>query len=92
MSSTTPQTPGTKTGFGPDQVKLPTPQWATNIFRVVLYAAAVTTIVLGTITEIPDHVKVIVLKYSIEGVTLVHALSKMFGVSIPNDPTQNGTK
>jgi hypothetical protein len=76
------------TKFGPKQIGNPTPQWATNIFRVALYLAAITTIVLGTISEIPDHVKVIVLKYSIEGVTLIHAITKLFGITITNDPTQ----
>lgn len=90
--STTQQTAPTVTKFGTDQIGQPTPKWANYVFRAVLYAAAATTIVLGTISEIPDHVKVIVLKYSIEGVTLVHAFSKLFGVSIANDPTQDGSK
>lgn len=76
------------TKFGVKQIANPTPQWATNVFRVALYLAAITTIVLGTISEIPDHVKVVVLKYSIEGVTLIHALTKLLGITITNDPTQ----
>jgi hypothetical protein len=86
-----PQTtePATVTKFGLNQIGNTTPQWATNIFRIALYAGAIATIVLSTITEIPDSVKLVIAKYTLEGITLIHALSKMFGITIQNDPTVN---
>ena len=77
-----------KTSFGVNQISNPTPNWANWIFRTLLYAGAITTIVLSTITEIPDNVKLVVAKYTLEGITLVHAFTKMFGITIVNDPTQ----
>lgn len=74
-----------KFGFG--QLAKPTPQLATNIFRVILYAAAIIAVVLGTVSEIPATVKVIIMKYCAEATVLVHALSKMFGVDVGADPT-----
>lgn len=74
-----------KFGFG--QLAKPTPQLATNIFRVVLYGAAIVAIVTGAISEIPDSIKVVVMKYSAEATVLVHALSKLFGVDVGSDPT-----
>jgi hypothetical protein len=71
--------------FGLNQIGKPTPATATWVFRVVLYTAAALTIISATITEIPDHVKVIIAKYSSEAVILVHAFSKLFGVPLPND-------
>lgn len=68
--------------FGWKQLFKPTPQIAKNIFRVVLYAAALTNIFLMVIDEIPPHVEAIVGKYSIYAVTLVHMISKLFGIDI----------
>lgn len=77
-----------KVKFGFAQIFNPTPQTATNIFRFFLYLGALNAIVVGGISEIPDHVKVIILKYTAEGVTLIHAITKLFGITISNDPTQ----
>lgn len=80
--------PTAVTKFGVNQIWEKTPIWANVVFRVALYLAAATTIVLSTISEIPDHTKVVIMKYSLEGVTLIHAFSKLFGIQITNDPTQ----
>ena len=76
-----------KVKFGISQINNPTPKWATQIFRAVLYTAAAASIVLGIVTEIPDHLKEVILRYSVETVALVHALSKLLGVTIVTDPT-----
>lgn len=68
--------------FGLDQITAPTPKTAKYIFRAVLYTAAAANIIVGTITEIPEPVKVAIMKYSLYGVTLVHAFSKLFGIDI----------
>ncbi len=73
--------------FGLGQIKNPTPKWATNVFRIVLYAAAVAGIIIGSISEIPDPVKVVILKYAAEVTLAVHALTKLFGIVIDDDPT-----
>jgi hypothetical protein len=75
-----------KFGFG--QIFKPSPQWAKNVFRTVLYTSAVVGILSGIITEVPPTVKVIVLKYSLEATAAVHALSKLFGIDITDDPTK----
>ena len=77
----------TTTRFGVNQIGNPTPQWATNIFRIVLYTAAAANIVVLTVTQIPPDVQKTIAQISIEAVTLVHALSKLLGVTIDNDPT-----
>ena len=69
-----------KFGFG--QIANATPGFAKWVFRAVLYMAAIANIVLGVVTEIPEPVKFIVLKYSLYGVTLVHSLSRMFGIEV----------
>lgn len=76
-----------KVKFGLGQIGNPTPQWATWTFRVLLYAGAIVTVVLSTVSEIPDNIKLVVAKYTLEGITLVHALTKMFGITITDDPT-----
>jgi len=69
-----------KFGFG--QITNPTPQMAKNVFRIVLYAAAVVNLILQTVVEIPPHVATIVAKYSLYAVTLVHGFSKLFGIDV----------
>ena len=68
--------------FGLNQIKNPTPLWAKNVFRVVLYTAAAVNIVLDIVTEIPPEVKVLIAKYSLYLVTGVHSFSKLFGIDI----------
>jgi hypothetical protein len=68
--------------FGLSQIGATTPKTAKWAFRVILYLAAAANIIVGTVTEIPEPVKVIILKYSLYGVTLVHAFSKLFGIDI----------
>jgi hypothetical protein len=71
--------------FGLGQIHNPTPQFATWLFRYVLYGATVLNIICQVISEIPEPVKAMIGKYSIEAVTLCHILSKMFGVPLPAD-------
>ena len=68
--------------FGLDQIKNPTPLMAKNIFRIVLYTAAVANIVLDIVTEIPPDIKAMIAKYSLYLVTGVHSFSKLFGIDI----------
>lgn len=75
------------TKFGPKQIGNPTPQWATNVFRIALYTAGVTTIIIGTFTSIPPTIKAEIMQYCVEGVIAIHAISKLFGITIQNDPT-----
>lgn len=71
--------------FGLGQVGKTTPTWAKQLFRIVLYVATAVVITTQIITEIPEEIKVIVSKYAIEAVALVHAFSKLFGVDIKED-------
>ena len=68
--------------FGIDQIVNPTPKSVKNVFRWVLYAAALANLILQIVTEIPEPVRAIVAKYSLYAVTLVHGISKLFGVDI----------
>lgn len=68
--------------FGLSQITATTPKTAKNIFRAVLYTAAVVNIVLDVVTDIPAPVKAMIAKYSIEAVALVHAFTKLFGIDM----------
>lgn len=84
-TTTTDNTVKTETGavkFGIGQISNPTPKTAKNIFRVVLYAAALANLILQIVVEIPEPVRIIVAKYSIYAVTLVHGISKLFGIDV----------
>lgn len=70
----------TKVKFGLKAITLPTPKVATQIFRAVLYAATVVTILTNTFTEIPPELKATINKYALEVVTAVHLISKLFGL------------
>lgn len=69
-----------KAGLG--QITNPTPQFAKNIFRIVLYAAVIVNIVILNVPTIPDHYKVQILAYAGMATGLVHAISKLFGIDI----------
>ncbi len=71
-----------KTTFGLKQINKSTPPWTKTVFRIVLYTATALTLVTQIVTEIPEDIKTMVAKYSLESVALVHALSKLFGVKI----------
>jgi hypothetical protein len=77
--------------FGIGQITNPTPQLAKNIFRVVLYAAAIVNIVMLNIPSIPEETKVQIMGYSSMATVIVHAISKLFGIDIsdiePPKPT-----
>jgi len=72
----------TKTKFGIGQIGNTTPIWAKNAFRVALYVATALVLVTQTITEIPEPIKVSIAKYALEAITLIHALTKLFGVQL----------
>lgn len=77
-------------------IAMPTPQLATKIFRVILYAAALVSIIVPMFPEIPHQTAEIVNSWAIRLVALSHAISKMFGIDIsavvpPNTQTDNGT-
>lgn len=68
--------------FGIAQIGNPTPKVVKNVFRWVLYAAALANLILQIVVEIPEPVRAIVAKYSLYAVTLTHGISKLFGVDI----------
>lgn len=78
--------------FGLSQIGATTPQTAKWVFRAVLYTAAAANIIVGTITEIPEPVKVAILKYSLYGVTMVHSFSKLFGIDISDSEPPAASK
>lgn len=63
-------------------ISMPTPELATKIFRVVLYAAALVSIVLPMFPEIPENIRNTVINWSLRLVALTHAISKLFGIDI----------
>ncbi len=67
-----------KFGFG--QIVKETPQFAKWMFRIVLYATSALTLIINVVTEIPEPIKLMITKYSLYAVTLVHGFSKMFGI------------
>jgi hypothetical protein len=71
------------------QLFQPTPELAKSIATGVLYTAAIVNIILASIPQIPTPLNGDIAQYSLEGVTLVHAITRLFGISITNDPTQN---
>lgn len=82
--------PDTKVGLG--QITNPTPKWATWVFRIVLYAAAVMNIIVTVIAEIPADMQLILLKYSAYAVTLTHMFTRLFGIPTPKIPEYNPPK
>lgn len=75
--------------FGLGQLLQPTPALAKSIATWVLYAAAIVNIILANVVQIPAPVKGLIAQYSLEGVALVHAITRLFGITITNDPTQS---
>lgn len=75
-----------KVKFGFGQISKKTPEYATWIFRIVLYAAALANFVVDVVTEIPPDIKVIIAKYSVYAVTLTHGITKMFGITVEPPP------
>lgn len=93
MAQETETTIATETApvkFGLGQITNPTPKVAKNVFRVVLYTAALINLVLQVIVEIPEPVRIMVGKYSIYAVTLVHSISKLFGIDISDVTPSSG--
>lgn len=70
----------TKVKFGFNAITKPTPELATKIFRVVLYAAALANIIIDIFPEIPLEVKGMIAMYSVKAVAIVHAITKLFGL------------
>lgn len=68
--------------FGLGQITMPTPQIVTQIFRVILYAAALVSIVVPMFPEIPSHIADLVSRWAIRLVALSHAISKLFGIDL----------
>lgn len=63
-------------------VKMPTPAVLTNIFRILLYAATIVSFCLPLFPEVPEHMALTIGNWSLRVVTIVHFISKMFGVDI----------
>jgi len=76
-----------KTKFGFGQILSETPKWATWIFRVVLYAAGATVIIVGSLHSIPAPVKVDILTTCSEVTLAVHGLTRMFGLQVQDPPS-----
>lgn len=74
-----------KVGFGVGQISNPSPVWATWVFRIVLYAASITTFIVTTAKGIPDSVAINIASYCSMATMVAHALSKMVGIDITKD-------
>lgn len=68
--------------FGVGQINRPTPVFAKQAFRFVLYAAALVNMLLFFIPDIPPHIQFVALKYTAIVTPLSHAISKLFGIDI----------
>ncbi len=66
--------------FGFGQIPKTTPEFAKWIFRIVLYATSVINLVISVVTEIPPDIKMMMAKYSLYAVTMVHGFTKLFGL------------
>lgn len=67
---------------GMKAIKMPTPAVATNIFRFVLYAAFLTSEISNMFPEIGEHTSLIISKYCLRAIAVVHLLSRTFGIDI----------
>lgn len=74
----------TKFGFG--QILADTPKWASWAFRIVLYLAMATILIVTSFTEIPAPVVKMICKMCGEIVIVVHGLTRMFGIEIKDPP------
>lgn len=68
--------------FGLNQLQNATPAVATWVFRIVLYAVTISSIICNTVSEIPQPLKDLINHYGLEAVALVHLLSRFFGVDV----------
>ena len=75
-----------KITFGVPSLKKPTPQIATTVATVILYAAGVINLVFLSFPSIPTPIKTVVGEYSASGVAFVHAICNMFGLT-PQNPS-----
>ncbi len=71
--------------FGFNQIKNPTPNTATWIFRIVLYVAMLGNIAINTMTNMKPETKLAIVSWSSFATLAVHSASKMFGVPLPDD-------
>ncbi len=76
------------TGFGFGHIGSPTPQFATNIFRIVLYLSSVGTIAVSMFTTMKPETKVLVAEICSFATLATHMASKMFGVQLPEDTSK----
>lgn len=72
--------------FGFSQIVKPTPDTAKKAFKVVLYTLGLVNLILAVFTDIPQPVKDVVGRYSIELAMFVHGFSKMFGIQVEDMP------
>lgn len=63
-------------------IRMPTPAILTNIFRVLLYAAAIISFCLPLFPEIPETMALKIGNWALRIVTIIHFISKMFGIDI----------
>lgn len=73
--------------WGLSQIKAETPAFANWTFRIVLYVCGAAAIIVGGYTQIPKEIKLEVLQYCSETTLIVHALTRMFGLTVkgPDD-------
>ncbi|MDF3076117.1 MAG: hypothetical protein K0S09_6 [Sphingobacteriaceae bacterium] len=68
--------------FGLGQITKPTPHWAKNAFRIVLYTVGVLNIITLTFSDFPIQWTEVINKYSAEVIIFAHAISKLFGLNL----------
>lgn len=73
-------------------IRMPTPALLTNIFRVLLYAATIISFCLPLFPEIPENLALKIGNWSLRIVTMVHFISKMFGIDINSIIPPNAQK
>ena len=71
--------------FGFGQMNTPTPKWANLAFRWFFYVTGIVTVALDIFTEIPPDVKLTINSTVIKANLLLHAVSKMFGIKLPDN-------
>lgn len=79
------------TKFGLSQIAEQTPKWATWVFRVVLYLCAIVSLYITTYDFSPETVKEVA-KICAATTVFVHGLTRMFGLTVSNDPTASNAK
>lgn len=65
--------------FGLDQLNNPTPVYAKQVFRAILYLSALWAVISPSVTELPAHTLASIDKYLLLANAIINVTIKFFG-------------